>query len=204
MPLKRHTRQRRRHFWETEARLFHTQPAQPTPLGRTLREGEPWPLIGARRRTHSHDPSPWLRSRADPKTTFDFLARCFKVDRQDQGGADDDRCQRFIPPGQPGMTPRWAWSAESGVCIEGNAGSRIWFTLSRGILSEIYYPRTAHLALSGVNFSTSSASVSSIPSNTPVSTHRRYRRKTLFHLPYSSSRCRHCAPVRATHIMPSK
>lgn len=27
--------------------------------------------------------------------------------------------------------------------------------------------------------------------------------EALFHLPYSSGRCRHCAPVRAIHIMPS-
>ncbi|WP_443021760.1 hypothetical protein [Shinella sp. 838] len=52
--------------------------------------------------------------------------------------------------------------------------------------------------------STSSARVSSIASNTPVSTQRRYRRKTLFHLPYSSGKCRYCAAVRAIHIMPSK
>jgi hypothetical protein len=30
------------------------------------------------------------------------------------------------------------------------------------------------------------------------------RRKTLFHLPYSSGRWRHCEPVLAIHIMPSK
>ena len=36
----------------------------------------------------------------------------------------------------------------------------------------------------------SSASVSSMASNTPVVTHRRYRLKTLFHLPYSSGKCR--------------
>jgi hypothetical protein len=33
---------------------------------------------------------------------------------------------------------------------------------------------------------------------------RRYRRKTLFHLPYSAGGRRHCAPVRANHIIPSK
>lgn len=47
----------------------------------------------------------------------------------------------IIPPGQPGMAPRWTSSAKSGVGTAGNAGSRIWFTLSHGILNEIYYPR---------------------------------------------------------------
>ena len=51
---------------------------------------------------------------------------------------------------------------------------------------------------------TISASVSSRASNTPVSTQRRSRRNTLFHLPYSSGSSRHCAPDRAIHIMPSK
>lgn len=43
-----------------------------------------------------------------------------------------------------------------------------------------------------------------IASNMPVVAQRRYRRKTLFQLPYSSGRCRHCQPVRAIHIIPSK
>lgn len=45
---------------------------------------------------------------------------------------------------------------------------------------------------------------SSIESHTSVATHRRYRRKTWFHLPYSLGRRRHCALVRAIHITPSK
>lgn len=52
--------------------------------------------------------------------------------------------------------------------------------------------------------STTPASVSSMASNTPVVAQRRYRRNTLFHLPYSSGSCRHCEPMRAIHIMPSK
>jgi len=49
-----------------------------------------------------------------------------------------------------------------------------------------------------------SARLSNMASNTPPSTQRRYRRKTLFHLPYSSGSWRHCAPVRAIHSIPSK
>ncbi len=44
-------------------------------------------------------------------------------------------------PGWPGIPPRWTSSAKSGV---GNALaplSRVWFTISHGILNEIYYPR---------------------------------------------------------------
>jgi len=42
-------------------------------------------------------------------------------------------------PGRPGIPPRWTSSAKSGV---GTArGGRVWFTISHGILNEIYYPR---------------------------------------------------------------
>ncbi|MEZ4404260.1 MAG: glycoside hydrolase family 15 protein [Kofleriaceae bacterium] len=42
-------------------------------------------------------------------------------------------------PGGPGGEARWTSSAKSGV---GTAiGGRVWFTLSHGILNEVYYPR---------------------------------------------------------------
>jgi glucoamylase len=47
------------------------------------------------------------------------------------------------PPasGQPGILPRWTSSAKSGVGTALNSTSRVWFTLSHGILDEVYYPR---------------------------------------------------------------
>jgi len=47
---------------------------------------------------------------------------------------------RFAP-GWPGMTPRWTSSAKTGIGASLNPKSRVWFTLSHGILNEIYYPR---------------------------------------------------------------
>ncbi len=44
-------------------------------------------------------------------------------------------------PGWPGIPPRWSSSAKSGVGTALGAGSRVWFTLSHGILNEVYYPR---------------------------------------------------------------
>jgi glucoamylase len=44
-------------------------------------------------------------------------------------------------PGWPGISTRWTSSAKSGVGTALNSVSRVWFTLSRGILNEIYYPR---------------------------------------------------------------
>jgi glucoamylase len=44
-------------------------------------------------------------------------------------------------PGWPGIQPRWTSSAKSGIGTALNLHSRVWFTLSHGILNEIYFPR---------------------------------------------------------------
>ena len=44
-------------------------------------------------------------------------------------------------PGWPGSPPRWTSSAKSGVGTALQHRSNVWFTLSHGILNEIYYPR---------------------------------------------------------------
>ncbi|MGB9238798.1 MAG: glucan 1,4-alpha-glucosidase, partial [Terriglobales bacterium] len=44
-------------------------------------------------------------------------------------------------PGWPGIEPRWTSSAKTGIGTALNLHSRVWFTLSHGILNEIYYPR---------------------------------------------------------------
>ena len=44
-------------------------------------------------------------------------------------------------PGWPGIPGRWTSSAKSGVGTAIAARSRVWFTISHGILNEIYYPR---------------------------------------------------------------
>lgn len=46
-----------------------------------------------------------------------------------------------VPAGAPGIPARWTSSAKSGVGTALTAGCRVWFTLSHGILNEIYYPR---------------------------------------------------------------
>jgi glucoamylase len=47
---------------------------------------------------------------------------------------------RFAP-GWPGIEPRWTSSAKTGIGTALNLHSRVWFTLSHGILNEIYFPR---------------------------------------------------------------
>jgi glucoamylase len=42
--------------------------------------------------------------------------------------------------GAPGMPPRWTSSAKEGLGTAYSTASRIWFTLSHGIVNEVYYP----------------------------------------------------------------
>jgi glucoamylase len=43
--------------------------------------------------------------------------------------------------GSPGIAGRWTSSAKSGVGTSLSRASSVWFTLSHGILNEVYYPR---------------------------------------------------------------
>ena len=44
-------------------------------------------------------------------------------------------------PGWPGIEPRWTSSAKTGVGTALNQHSKVWFTISHGILNEVYFPR---------------------------------------------------------------
>ena len=45
-----------------------------------------------------------------------------------------------IPPGYPGIPPTWTSSAKTGAGTSAGTHSRVWFTVSHGILDEIYFP----------------------------------------------------------------
>jgi glucoamylase len=49
-----------------------------------------------------------------------------------------------VAPGAPGIPARWTSSAKSGVGTALSPACRIWFTISHGILNEVYYPRVDH------------------------------------------------------------
>src|SRR5580704_5231094 len=42
--------------------------------------------------------------------------------------------------GSPGMEPRWTSAAKDAVGTAYSSSSRAWYTVSHGILNEIYYP----------------------------------------------------------------
>src|SRR5216684_1729065 len=52
----------------------------------------------------------------------------------------NDSAPRFAP-GWPGIPPRWTSSAKTGAGTALNQHSKVWFTLSHGILNEVYFPR---------------------------------------------------------------
>ena len=47
-------------------------------------------------------------------------------------------------PGWPGIPARWTSSAKSASARRSAPQSRVWFTISHGVLNEIYYPRIDH------------------------------------------------------------
>jgi glucoamylase len=55
-------------------------------------------------------------------------------------------------PGWPGIPARWTSSAKSGLGTAVSRDSRVWFTLSHGILNEIYYPRIDHACTRDLGF----------------------------------------------------
>jgi glucoamylase len=55
-------------------------------------------------------------------------------------------------PGWPGVPARWTSSAKSGIGTAVSRDSRVWFTLSHGILNEIYYPRVDNACTRDLGF----------------------------------------------------
>ncbi len=57
------------------------------------------------------------------------------------GNGDSNGNDLRYAPGWPGIPPRWTSSAKTGVGTALNLHSRVYFTLSHGILNEVYFPR---------------------------------------------------------------
>jgi glucoamylase len=55
-------------------------------------------------------------------------------------------------PGWPGIPARWTSAAKTGIGAAVSRDSRVWFTLSHGILNEIYYPRVDHACTRDLGF----------------------------------------------------
>jgi glucoamylase len=62
-----------------------------------------------------------------------------------------DQTEPFAP-GWPGLPARWTSSAKSGVGTSVSRDSRVWFTLSHGIVNEVYYPRVDHACTRDLGF----------------------------------------------------
>ncbi len=51
------------------------------------------------------------------------------------------RLEAQVAPGAPGAMPTWTAGSKEGVGTATTKESRVWFSLERGILTEVYYPR---------------------------------------------------------------
>ena len=58
--------------------------------------------------------------------------------------ATQDTDQLHAAFGRPGMPPRWTSSSKEGIGTAYSTSSRVWFTVSHGILNEIYFPTIDH------------------------------------------------------------
>ncbi|MFV0443368.1 MAG: glucan 1,4-alpha-glucosidase [Planctomycetaceae bacterium] len=58
---------------------------------------------------------------------------------------------RFAPQ-WPGIPPKWTSSAKSGIGTSLSRASAVWYTLSHGILNEVYYPRIDQACLRDFGF----------------------------------------------------
>ena len=54
---------------------------------------------------------------------------------------EESRAPARYPATGPGVEPRWTSSAKSGVGTALDGRSHVWFTISHGIVDEVYYPR---------------------------------------------------------------
>ena len=60
--------------------------------------------------------------------------------------------------GKPGIEPRWTWGGKEGVGTAYSSDSRVWFTLWRGILTEVYYPTVDRPQIRDLQFLTTDGS----------------------------------------------
>ena len=68
-----------------------------------------------------------------------------------------DSITRYAP-GWPGIPPRWTSSAKTGVGTALNQHSKVWFTISHGILNEVYFPRVDQACTRDMGFIVTSGS----------------------------------------------
>ena len=57
-----------------------------------------------------------------------------------------------IPPGYPGIPPRWTIGAKTAVGRSFGERTRVWFTIAEGIITEVYYPRADQANIRDLGF----------------------------------------------------
>src|SRR5262247_2783851 len=83
-----------------------------------------------------------------PKSDFDQLAKTLPQEQRRvvkqvlalMNPNGHSAATHSVAFGAPGIEPRWTSSAKEGVGTAYHTSCRLWFTLSHGIVNEIYYP----------------------------------------------------------------
>lgn len=57
-----------------------------------------------------------------------------------------------LAPGGPGIDPRWSHGNKEGVGTAYSQDSKVWYTMFRGVLTEVYYPLIDHPQLRDLQF----------------------------------------------------
>lgn len=57
-----------------------------------------------------------------------------------------------VAPGRPGIPPAWSDSAKTGVGTALDRGSRVWFTMAGGIVTELFFPQIDTAAVRDLQF----------------------------------------------------
>ncbi len=65
---------------------------------------------------------------------------------------DSTNLHETFAPGWPGIPARWTSSAKSGVGTAIGTESPLWFTISHGVLNEVYYPRIDKACIRDMGF----------------------------------------------------
>lgn len=82
--------------------------------------------------------------------------------------------------GAPGLEPRWTRSSKEGIGTSYHTSCRLWFTLSHGIINEIYYPHIDQPNTRDLQFSSPTVKLSSMKSGAIWSTKLPTRKKARF------------------------
>ena len=92
---------------------------------------------------HPRTPQSEESNEATPQDRSQIRLHCHRLWRwQSQGlGLSPAVAEAIDPPGSPGAAATWTKGDKEGVGTSLSPASKVWYTLTEGTMSEVYYPR---------------------------------------------------------------